>query len=208
LARYRDSVCRFCRRETTKLFLKGDRCFSDKCSVERRNYPPGQHGQGRAKSTDYGTQLREKQKVRRIYGVLEKQFRNYVHLAEKKRGVTGENLLLLLESRLDNMVFRMGFAASRSEARQLVNHGHFLVNGRKVDIPSFRTKPGMVIELSEGSRTIPDVEESLKTVSRRGIPVWLEVDVDNFKGMIKAMPTREELPPTIREQLIVEFYSR
>lgn len=208
MARYRDSVCRFCRRETTKLFLKGDRCFSDKCSVERRNYPPGQHGQGRAKTTDYGTQLREKQKVRRIYGVLEKQFRNYVHLAEKKKGVTGENLLSLLESRLDNMVFRMGFAASRSEARQLVNHGHFLVNGRKVDIPSFRTKPGMVIELSEGSRTIPGVEESLKTVTRRGIPSWLEVDADSFKGMIKAMPTREELPPTIREQLIVEFYSR
>lgn len=208
MARYRDSVCRFCRRETTKLFLKGDRCFSDKCSVERRNYPPGQHGQGRAKTTDYGTQLREKQKVRRIYGVLEKQFRNYVHLAEKKKGVTGENLLLLLESRLDNMVFRMGFAASRSEARQLVNHGHFLVNGRKVDIPSFRTKPGMVIELSEGSRTIPGVEESLKTVTRRGIPSWLEVDADSFKGTIKAVPTREELPPTIREQLIVEFYSR
>jgi small subunit ribosomal protein S4 len=208
LARYRDSVCRFCRRETTKLFLKGDRCYSDKCSVERRNYPPGQHGQGRAKTTDYGTQLREKQKVRRIYGVLEKQFRNYVHLAEKKRGVTGENLLLLLESRLDNMVFRMGFAASRPEARQLVNHGHFLVNGRKVDVASFRTKPSMVIELSEGSRTIPDVEESLKTVSRRGIPPWLEVDVENFKGVIKAMPTREDLPPTIREQLIVEFYSR
>jgi small subunit ribosomal protein S4 len=208
LARYRDSVCRFCRRETTKLFLKGDRCYSDKCSVERRNYPPGQHGQGRAKTTDYGTQLREKQKVRRIYGVLEKQFRNYIHLAEKKRGVTGENLLLLLESRLDNMVFRMGFATSRAEARQLVNHGHFLVNGRKVDVGSFRTKPGMVIELSEGSRTIPGVEESLKTVSRRGIPTWLELDVENFKGVIKAMPTREELPPTIREQLIVEFYSR
>jgi small subunit ribosomal protein S4 len=208
LARYRDSVCRFCRRETTKLFLKGDRCYSDKCSVERRNYPPGQHGQGRAKTTDYGTQLREKQKVRRIYGVLEKQFRNYVHLAEKKKGVTGENLLLLLESRLDNMVFRMGFATSRAEARQLVNHGHFLVNGRKVDVGSFRTKPSMVIELAEGSRTIPGVEESLKTVSRRGIPSWLDVDVENFKGMIKAMPTREELPPTIREQLIVEFYSR
>ena len=208
MARYRDSVCRFCRRETTKLFLKGDRCYSDKCSVERRNFPPGQHGQGRSKTTDYGTQLREKQKVRRIYGVLEKQFRNYIHLAEKKRGVTGENLLFLLESRLDNMVFRMGFAASRAEARQLVNHGHFLVNGRKVDIPSFRTKPGMVIELIEGSRTIPDVEESLKTVSRRGIPSWLEVDVESFKGTIKAMPTREELPPTIREQLIVEFYSR
>ena len=134
MARYRDSVCRFCRRETTKLFLKGDRCYSDKCSVERRNYPPGQHGQGRSKYTDYGVQLREKQKVRRIYGLLEKQFRNYAHLAEQRRGVTGENLLLLLESRLDNIVYRMGFASSRSEARQLINHGHFLVNGKKVDI--------------------------------------------------------------------------
>lgn len=208
MARYRESVCRFCRRETTKLFLKGDRCYSDKCSVERRNYPPGQHGQGRPKTTDYGIQLREKQKVRRIYGVLEKQFRNYVHLAEKKRGVTGENLLLLLESRLDNIVYKMGFASSRAEARQLVTHGHFLVNGRKVDIASFRTKPGMVVELREKSRKIVGIEESLKTATRRGIPPWLEVDEANFKGVIKAMPTREELPPTVREQLIVEFYSR
>jgi small subunit ribosomal protein S4 len=208
LARYRDSVCRFCRRETTKLFLKGDRCYSDKCSVERRNYPPGQHGQGRSKTTDYGTQLREKQKVRRIYGVLEKQFRNYVHLAEQKRGVTGENLLFLLESRLDNIVYRMGFAASRSEARELVNHGHFLVNGRKVDVASFRTKPEMVVELKEKSRSVPGIGESLQTVSRRGIPPWLDVDVEGFKGVIKAVPTREDLPSTIREQLIVEFYSR
>jgi len=208
LARYRDSVCRFCRRETTKLFLKGDRCFSDKCSVERRNYPPGQHGQGRPKYTDYGIQLREKQKVRRIYGVLEKQFRKYVHLAEQKKGVTGENLLLLLESRLDNMVFRMGFAASRAEARQLVNHGHIQVNGRKVSIPSFLTKPGNAVEVREGSRSIAAIEESLKTVSRRGMPEWLEVDAENFKGVVKALPTREELPPTIKEQLIVEFYSK
>lgn len=208
MARYRESVCRFCRRETTKLFLKGDRCFTDKCSVERRNYPPGQHGQSRAKHTDYGVQLREKQKVRRIYGVLEKQFRNYVHLAEKRKGVTGENLLQLLESRLDNMVYRMGFAASRSEARQLVNHGHFLVNGRRVDVPSFRTKPGMVIEVDEKSRTINSIEESLKTVSRRGIPNWVEVDVNSFKGVVKSLPVREDLPPTIREQLIVEFYSK
>jgi small subunit ribosomal protein S4 len=208
LARYRDSVCRFCRRETTKLFLKGDRCYSDKCSVERRNYPPGQHGQARTKTTDYGVQLREKQKVRRIYGVLEKQFRNYVHLAEQKRGVTGENLLFLLESRLDNIVYRMGFAASRAEARALVNHGHFLVNGRKVDIPSYRTKPGVVVELKEKSRAIPGIADSLKTASRRGMPTWLDVDVDNFKGVLKALPTREELAPTIREQLIVEFYSR
>lgn len=208
MARYRESVCRFCRRETTKLFLKGDRCFTDKCSVERRNYPPGQHGQSRVKHTDYGVQLREKQKVRRIYGILEKQFRNYVHLAEKRKGVTGENLLQLLESRLDNMVYRMGFAASRSEARQLVNHGHFLVNGRRVDVPSFRTKAGMVIEVDEKSRTINSIEESLKTVTRRGIPAWVEVDVNSFKGVIKALPAREDLPPTIREQLIVEFYSK
>jgi small subunit ribosomal protein S4 len=208
LARYRESVCRFCRRETTKLFLKGDRCYTEKCSVERRSYPPGQHGKDRPKHTDYGTQLREKQKVRRIYGVLEKQFRSYVHLAERKKGITGENLLVFLESRLDNMVFRMGFASSRSESRQLVNHGHILVNGRKVDIPSYRTKPGHVIEVRERSREIPVIREALETVSRRGIPHWLEVDVAAFKGEVKALPTREDLPPTIREQLIVEFYSK
>lgn len=191
-----------------KLFLKGDRCFSDKCAVERRNFPPGQHGQSRAKHTDYGVQLREKQKVKRIYGVLEKQFRNYVHLAERSRGVTGENLLLLLESRLDNIVFRMGFASSRVEARQLVNHGHFLVNGRKVDVASFRTKPGMVVQVREKSRSITAIDDSIKTVTRRGIPHWLEVDVADFKGTVKEFPTREDLPPTIREQLIVEFYSR
>jgi small subunit ribosomal protein S4 len=191
-----------------KLFLKGDRCFSDKCAVERRNFPPGQHGQSRAKHTDYGVQLREKQKVKRIYGVLEKQFRNYVHLAERSRGVTGENLLLLLESRLDNIVFRMGFAPSRAEARQLVNHGHFLVNGRKVDVPSFRTKPGMVVQVTEKSRSITAIDDSIKTVTRRGIPHWLEVEVADFKGTVKEFPTREDLPPTIREQLIVEFYSR
>jgi small subunit ribosomal protein S4 len=208
LARYKESVCRFCRRETTKLFLKGDRCYTDKCSVERRNFPPGQHGQGRAKHTDYGVQLREKQKVRRIYGVLEKQFRNYVRLADKRKGVTGENLLVLLESRLDNMVYRMGFAGSRAEARQLINHGHFLVNGRRVDVSSFRTKPGMVVEVVEASRTIRAIDDSIRTVSRRGVPAWLDLDVANFRGVIKAMPTRDDLPPTIREQLIVEFYSK
>lgn len=176
--------------------------------MERRNFPPGQHGKDRPKHTDYGTQLREKQKVRRIYGVLEKQFRSYIHLAERKRGVTGENLLVLLESRLDNMVFRMGFATSRSEARQLVNHGHVLVNGRKVDIPSFRTKPGSIIEIREKSREMPVIREALDTVSRRGVPHWLDVDVAAFKGEVKALPTREDLPPTIREQLIVEFYSK
>ncbi len=208
MARYIESVCRFCRRETTKLFLKGDRCFSDKCAVERKNYPPGQHGQGRSKYTDYGLQLREKQKVRRIYGVLERQFRSYVHMAERKRGVTGENLLILLESRLDNMVFRMGFAASRSEARQLVTHGHMLVNGRKVDIASFMLRPSMVVSVREKSRKIPAVVESVASVARRGIPSWLDVEPDNFQGTVKAFPTREELPSTIREQLIVEFYSK
>ncbi|MEW6140504.1 MAG: 30S ribosomal protein S4 [Thermodesulfobacteriota bacterium] len=208
MARYREAVCRFCRREGMKLFLKGERCFTDKCAIERRNHPPGQHGHSRPKHTDYGIQLREKQKVKRIYGILEKQFRNYVELAERKRGVTGENLLSFLETRLDNMVYRMGFASSRSQARQLVNHGHILVNGRKVDIPSFQTKPGMVIEVSEKSRTVAAIEESLKTVTRKGIPSWLDVDPANFKGVVKALPTREELPPTIREQLIVEFYSR
>jgi small subunit ribosomal protein S4 len=208
LARYRESVCRFCRRELTKLFLKGDRCYSDKCAVERRKFPPGQHGAGRTKATDYGVQLREKQKVRRIYGVLEKQFRNYVHLAEKKKGITGENLLQLLECRLDNMVYRMGFAASRNEARQLVNHGHFLVNGRKVDVPSFRTKPGMTVELREKSRTVITIGESLQTATRRGVPSWVELDPDNFRGVIRALPAREDLDETIREQLIVEFYSR
>lgn len=208
MARYRESVCRFCRREGEKLFLKGDRCYSDKCAIERRNYPPGQHGRGRPKQTDYGVQLREKQKARRIYGLLEKQFRNYARLGESQRGVTGENLLRLLESRLDNMVFKMGFASSLKEARQLIAHGHFLVNGRKVDIPSFRTKPGAVIEVKERSRKMPCIGEALQTISRRGIPSWLEVDAEHFRGVIKALPTREELPTTIREQLIVEFYSK
>ena len=208
MARYRDSVCRFCRREGTKLFLKGDRCFSDKCAVERRNYPPGQHAQSRPKPTDYGTQLREKQKVRRIYGVLEKQFRKYARLAEKKKGVTGENLLLLLETRLDNIVYRIGFASSRVQARQLVNHGHVLVNGRKVTVASFQVKPGAVVEITGESRSIGNIEESLKTTIRRGVPTWLDVEADNFKGTMKEVPTREELPPNIREQLIVEYYSR
>ncbi|HTY25856.1 MAG TPA: 30S ribosomal protein S4 [Desulfomonilaceae bacterium] len=208
MARYRDSVCRFCRREGTKLFLKGDRCFSDKCAVERRNYPPGQHAQSRPKPTDYGTQLREKQKVRRIYGVLEKQFRKYARVAEKKKGVTGENLLLLLETRLDNIVYRIGFASSRVQARQLVNHGHVLVNGRKVTVASFQVKPGAVVEIKGESRSIGNIEESLKTTIRRGVPTWLDVEADNFKGTMKEVPTREELPPNIREQLIVEYYSR
>jgi small subunit ribosomal protein S4 len=188
--------------------LKGDRCYSDKCAVERKNYPPGQHGQRRGKYSDYGIQLREKQKARRTYGLLEKQFRNYYHLAENKKGVTGDNLLILLESRLDNVVYRMGFAESRSQARQLVTHGHMTVNGKKVNVASFRTKPGMVIEVKEKSRKNSTIEESLKAGARRGVPDWLEVDPANFKGVVKATPTREELPQNIKEQLIVEFYSK
>ncbi len=176
--------------------------------MERRNYPPGQHAQSRPKPTDYGTQLREKQKVRRIYGVLEKQFRKYARLAEKKKGVTGENLLLLLETRLDNIVYRIGFASSRVQARQLVNHGHVLVNGRKVTVASFQVKPGAMVEIKGESRSIGNIEESLKTTIRRGVPTWLDVEADNFKGTMKEVPTREELPPNIREQLIVEYYSR
>ena len=208
MARHRESVCRFCRRDTEKHFLKGDRCYSDKCAIERRNYPPGQHGQRRSKYSDYGVQLREKQKVRRIYGVLEKQFRKYVKRAEKMKGVTGENLLRILEARLDNMVYRMGFAPSRSSARQFINHGLFIVDGRKVDIPSFGTKPGTVIEVREKSMKVATIDESLKTTARRGVPDWLDVDVENMKGVVKDLPARDQLTDTIREQLIVEFYSK
>ena len=208
MARHRESVCRFCRRDMEKHFLKGDRCYSDKCAIERRNYPPGQHGQRRSKYSDYGVQLREKQKVRRIYGVLEKQFRKYVKRAEKMKGVTGENLLRILEARLDNMVYRMGFAPSRSSARQFINHGLFIVDGRKVDIPSFGTKPGTVIEVREKSMKVATIDESLKTTARRGVPDWLDVDVENMKGVVKDLPARDQLTDTIREQLIVEFYSK
>lgn len=208
MARYRGSVCRLCRREGMKLFLKGDRCFSEKCAVERRNYPPGEHGQGRVKFSEYGTQLREKQKVKRIYGVMENQFHRYFMEAERMKGVTGENLLILLERRLDNMVYRLGFAASRNEARQLVRHGHIRVNGRKVDIPSFLTKQGDTIQIREKSRKIARVLDSLETIARRGVPSWLEYDKNTFTGKIKAFPTREELTMPISENLIVELYSK
>lgn len=208
MARYRGSVCRLCRREGMKLFLKGDRCFSEKCAVERRNYPPGEHGQGRVKFSEYGNQLREKQKVKRIYGVMENQFHRYFMEAERMKGVTGENLLILLERRLDNMVYRLGFAASRNEARQLVRHGHIRVNGRKVDIPSFLTKQGDTIQLREKSRKIARVLDSLETIARRGVPSWLEYDKNTFTGKIKAFPTREELTMPISENLIVELYSK
>jgi len=192
------------------LFLKGDRCYSDKCSYERRPHPPGQHGQGhrREKYSDYRVQLREKQKVRRIYGVLEKQFRNYYFRAERKKGVVGVNLLILLECRLDNMVYRMGFACSRNQARQLVRHNHFLVNGRKVNIPSYQVKVGDVIEVKESSRKNSQILEAMETVVRRGIPEWVEVQKENFRGTLQTQPSREGLTMPIQEQLIVEFYSK
>jgi small subunit ribosomal protein S4 len=191
-----------------ELFLKGERCYTDKCAIKRRNYPPGQHGQGRAKVSDYGVQLREKQKVRRIYGILEKQFRTYFDKAERMKGVTGENLLILLERRLDNLVYRLGFASSRIEARQLVKHGHFTLNGRKVDIPSILIKTGDVIVLREKSRSISRIIDSLDGVVRRGIPQWLELEKDAFKGVLKTLPVREDITMPIQEQLIVELYSK
>lgn len=197
-----------CRREGLKLFLKGERCYSDKCAVERRAYPPGQHGQGRVKVSEYGTQLREKQKVKRLYGLLEKQFRGTFVEADRQKGITGENLLRLLERRLDNMVYRMGFASSRNEARQLILHNHFLVNGKKVNIPSYVLKIGDTLQVRESSRSLVRIQESLEAVQRRGVPSWLELDKDNFKCVVKTLPVREELTLPIREQLIVELYSK
>lgn len=208
MARYRESVCRICRREGAKLFLKGDRCYTDKCAIDRRAYPPGQHGQGRKKVTDYGVQLREKQKVRRMYNLLEKQFRGYFKAADRKKGVTGENLLQLLESRLDNMVYRLGFASSRNEARQLVNHGHFLVNGKKVNVCSYLVKPGSIIEVREKSKKIQRISDSLDAVVRRGVPEWLELEREQFKGTVKSIPVREDITMPIQENLIVELYSK
>jgi len=208
LARYTDSVCRLCRREGLKLFLKGERCYTDKCAIERRNYPPGEHGQGRTKFSEYAVQLREKQKIKRSYGVLEGQFRRYFEKAERLKGITGENLLILLERRLDNMVYRMGFATSRSEARQLVRHGHFRVDGRKVNIPSFLVKPGQVVSVRERSRKVDRIVEALEQAERRGVPEWLEVSKENFSGHVKAMPTRAELTMPFNEQLVVELYSK
>ncbi|RIL06226.1 MAG: 30S ribosomal protein S4 [Proteobacteria bacterium] len=208
MARYTGASCRQCRREGTKLFLKGDRCFSEKCGVERRAYPPGQHGQGRGRTSDYGLQLREKQKVKRMYGLAEDQFRGTMEAASRLKGRAGENLLVLLERRLDNVVFRLGFATSRAEARQLVRHGHFTVNGRKTDVPSFRVKPGMRITLREKSREISRVTEALEALERRSVPGWLELEKEAFTGVVKAMPTREDITMPIQEQLIVELYSR
>lgn len=208
MSRYTGPVCRQCRREGTKLFLKGDRCYTEKCGVERRAYPPGQHGQGRGRMSDYGLQLREKQKVKRMYGVQEAQFRLTMGAATRMRGRTGENLLSLLERRLDNVVFRLGFATSRAEARQLVRHGHFEVDGRKVDVPSFRVKAGNRIQLRESSRQIARITEALAALERRSLPGWLELDAERFEGVVKALPSREDITMPIQEQLIVELYSR
>lgn len=208
MARYTGPSCRLCRRENTELFLKGDRCYTDKCGIKRRNYPPGQHGQGRSKTSDYGVQLREKQKVRRIYGILEKQFRGYFESADRMKGVTGENLLSLLERRLDNTIYRLGFASSRTESRQLVRHGHFTLNGRKVNIPSIQVKSGDVIQLREKSKKIVSINDALEAVVRRGTPQWLELDKDAAKGVIKGLPVREDITTPIQEQLIVELYSK
>ncbi len=208
MARYIESACRLCRRENLKLYLKGERCYSDKCAFERRSYPPGQHGQGRVKFSNYGVQLREKQKVKRMYGLVEKQFRNFFVKAERMKGITGTNLLLLLERRLDNLIYRLGFANSRSEARQMVRHSHFLVQGKKVSIPSYLVKVGQVIELREKSRKNAKIGESLEGVARRGVPSWLELEKEQFRGRLVSLPSREDLTMPIKEQLIVELYSK
>ena len=208
MARYIGAACRICRRENTKLFLKGDRCYGDRCAFERRGYPPGQHGHRRGKLSDYGLQLREKQKVKKTYGLLEKQFRSYFEKAERQKGITGTNLLVLLERRLDNIIYRLGFASSRNQARQIVRHNHFLVNGQKVNIPSYLVKVGDKITVTEKKRTNQNILESMETVARRGVPGWLEMDKDNFTGVVKAFPSREDLTMPIQEQLIVELYSK
>ena len=209
LARYTESVCRICRRENLKLFLKGDRCYSDRCAFDRRGYVPGVHGQRRrSKVSDYGIRLREKQKVKRMYGLLEGQFRGLFKKAEQKRGITGTNLLIFLEGRLDNVVYRLGFANSRTQARQLVRHNHFTVNGKKMDIPSYAVKIGDVIQVREKSRKVRIISDAIETVVRRGIPAWLEVEKEDYKGTVKAYPTREEVTVPIQEQLIVELYSK
>ena len=208
MARYTEAVCRLCRRENQKLFLKGDRCYTDKCALERRAYAPGQHGQGRSKASEYGTQLREKQKTKRYYGVLESQFRSYFEMASKRKGKTGENLLSILETRLDNVVYRLGFAMSRAEARQLVLHGHFTVDGKRVDIPSYLVKPGMVVALCEGSRTLEKFKSVIEANSFRQPPKWLEYDANSFSAKVAALPVREDIDLPVEEQLIVELYSK
>jgi small subunit ribosomal protein S4 len=208
MARYLGSACRLCRREGTKLFLKGDRCFSEKCAIEKRAYPPGMHGQGRTRFSDYGVQLREKQKVKRMYGLLEHQFRSTFDRASRMKGRAGENLLMLLERRLDNVVFRMGFATSRNEARQLVRHGHFAVDGRKASTPSIQVRAGQVVTVREKSKKVERITAALDALEGRAVPQWLEIDKENFSGTVTQLPVREDLTLPIDEQLIVELYSR
>ncbi|MFH0800304.1 MAG: 30S ribosomal protein S4 [Pseudomonadota bacterium] len=208
MARYIESVCRQCRREGMKLFLKGDRCYTDKCAFERRSYAPGQHGQGRRKFSEYGMQLREKQRAKAMYGLLERQFRRCFQMADQMKGVTGDNLILLLERRMDNMVYRMGFARSRSQARQLVKHSHFQVNGRRVNIPSYLVRQGDTVTVVEKSRQLPAIAEAMESVERRGIPEWLMLEKNTFSAKVMAFPSREQLTIPIREQLIVELYSK
>ena len=208
MARYTDSVCRLCRRENLKLFLKGERCYTDKCAIERRNYPPGQHGQGRPKFSEYSIQLREKQKVKRMYGLLENQFRRTFAQAARTKGITGETLLVLLERRLDNVAYRLGFASSRAEARTLVRHGHILVNGKKVNIPSYFVRAGDVVSVRERSRQMARVLTAMEGAQRRGVPEWAELDRDTCSGKIRLLPTRSDVTMPINEKLIVELYSK
>jgi small subunit ribosomal protein S4 len=208
LARYTESVCRLCRRENLKLFLKGERCYTDKCAIERRNYPPGQHGQGRPKFSEYSIQLREKQKVKRIYGLVENQFRRTFDQASRIKGITGETLLVFLERRLDNVTYRLGFASSRAEARLLVRHGHILVNGKRVNIPSYQVRVGDVVSVKEQSRQMGRILTAMEGAQRRGVPEWAEVDRDNCSGRIKILPTRSDITMPINEKLIVELYSK
>ena len=208
MARHTDPVCKLCRREATKLFLKGDRCFTAKCAIEKRNYPPGQHGQRRSKPSEYGLQLREKQKMKRIYGVLETQFRTYFRMAERQKGVTGENLVRLLEQRLDNVVHRLGFSASRAQGRILIRHGHFRVNGRRVTIASALLRAGDVVELQPKSRELAEIAAALEGAKKRRVPSWLELDAGNFRGTVRTLPSKEELAIPVQEQLVVALYSK
>ena len=208
MARYTGADCRLCRREGAKLFLKGDRCYTEKCALERRNYAPGDAGKKRIKESEYRNQLREKQKTKRIYGVLEKQFRHYYDMANSQKGVTGENLLRILESRLDNVVYRLGFAKSRAEARQQVRHAHIIVNGRRVDIPSFRVKPGDLVAVAPKAQDLLVIKSALISNERVQVPAWLEVDIEKLQGSVLALPQRDQIDLDIREQLIVELYSK
>lgn len=208
MARHTDPVCKLCRREGLKLFLKGDRCFTLKCAIEKRNYPPGEHGQRRSKPSAYGLQLREKQKMKRIYGVHETQFRNYFKMAARQKGITGENLVRLLEQRLDNVVHRLGFGASRPQARMLIGHGHIRVNGRRVTIPAYLVRAGDVVEVTPASRDREAIKVALEGAKKRRVPPWLELDAANFKGTVRTLPSKEEMAIPVQEQLVVALYSK